>query len=243
MPDELTTFQTTGPSWADRANAGELKAVLSPTGSEARVRFLNAINIFAAKTVLTLNRSKGVIVDFGCGTGRFVRFFAQHGYSVVGTEITEEMIDEATKIGIPQGTKLLLTDGIHIPLPDQSVDMIWCCGVLRFSLFVPEPVYQDIAKEMYRVLKPGGFAINVEMYVDNPPEIFTKDFEALGFRTKDVRVVHRYNGLLERISQLRFLPIKMVEFGGSLCAAYRYRFDSANRNTSGLRDYLFVWQK
>jgi ubiquinone/menaquinone biosynthesis C-methylase UbiE len=243
MPDELSTFQTKGPSWSERATAGELGAVLSPTGTEKRNRFLNGIQMTGAQKVLDLRSDRGVMVDFGCGTGRFIRFFGQQGYSVVGTEITPEMISETERFGVPSGTQLFLTDGIHIPVPDRSVDVIWCCGVLRFSLLIPDPVYDQVAQEMYRVLKPGGLVTNIEMYVDMLPSVFTKDFENAGFVTADTRVLHRYSGFLERLSQKLPMSAQMVEAAGKFCADYRYQFDSAAKNVPGLRDYLFVWEK
>jgi SAM-dependent methyltransferase len=245
VPDELCRFQSTGPSWAERAEFGELKAVLDPGGSKAWNGFLHSTQLGAAKIALGLNHGedKPVIVDFGCGVGRWVRFFGERGASVVGIDITPEMLREAKKIGLPKDCSLVLTDGINIPLPDQSVNMVWCCGVLRFSLFVPDPVYRDIAVEMYRVLKPGGVVVNIEMYVDNPPEVFSRDFEDVGFITNDARVLHRYGGRPERFFLSPRMPMRFTLMGGRLCSAFRLRFDSATRQAPGLRDYLFVWSK
>src|SRR5215471_1737493 len=245
MPDELSRFQITSPSWAERAELGELHSVLSPFASEKRNVFLHSTQLVAAKVALSLNRDKDnpVIIDFGCGTGRFVRFFGRRGASVTGVDITMEMLLAARRFGVPERCHLVEIDGINIPLPDQSVDMIWCCGVLRFSLLVPNPVYRDIAKEMYRVLKPGGFVVNIEMYVDNPPRAFTRDFEDAGFVTKDMRIVQRYSGRFENYCLSPRLPLGFVKMGGRLCAAWRLRFDSATKDSPGLRDYLFVWAK
>lgn len=243
MPDELTRFQTVGLSWAERARMGELNAVLSPIGTERRNRFLHSINMVGARAALELGPRKGVLLDFGCGTGRFIRFFGGRGYYVVGTEITREMLLESQRFGLPARSAVLLTDGVSIPVRDQSLDMIWCCGVLRFSLFVMNSVYQEIAKEMYRVLKPGGLVVNIEMYVDAPPEIFTRDFEHVGFETTDQRILQRYEGRIERLCQSRYLPLPLVICGAKLSALYRFWFDSVIRPTAGLRDYLFVWCK
>lgn len=222
---------------------GELNAVLSPTGSDKRNRFFNAIHLFGAKVALGLSRKKGVLLDVGCGTGRFIRFFGEKGYYVIGTEITTEMLSQARELGLPKRSALVLIDGVSIPVRDESVDMIWCCAVLRYSLFVSNPVYKEIAKEMYRVLKPGGLVVNIEMYVDTSPETFTHDFEQVGFATKDQRVLQRYEGRIERLCQLPYLPLLLVSCGAKLCALYRFWFDSVIRPTAGLRDYLFVWCK
>src|SRR6266852_9891273 len=107
------------------------------------------------------------------------------------------MLRQARRFGVPSRTLLLRTDGVIIPARANSIDLIWCCTVLRYSLLVPNPVYADIAREMYRVVKPGGLVINLEMYVDNPPQTFTHDFEQAGFVTKDVRVLKRYESFFE----------------------------------------------
>lgn len=243
MPDELSRFQTTGQTWSERARLGELNAVLSPTGTERRNRFLHSVHLFGAKVALGMNPNKGVLVDFGCGTGRFVRFFGKNGFLVIGTDITLGMLFAAKQFGLYKGSTLVQTDGISIPVDDQSVDMVWVCGVLRFSLFVPDPVYKEIAREMYRALRPDGLVVNLEVYVDTPPEAFTYDFEQVGFRTKDIRVLQRYDGRLERFFQSSALPLWCVDAGGKLCAALRFWFDHPKRRRPGLRDYLFAWSK
>ncbi|MCM3902715.1 MAG: class I SAM-dependent methyltransferase [Pyrinomonadaceae bacterium] len=234
---------------------------------------MHGATIFAAKIALAINRirgrKKGVVLDFGCGVGRVVRFFGSKGWSVIGTEVTMEMLSAAHKFGLPQAALVALTDGVNIPVRDQSVDMIWVCGVLKYGLFKPGsacriignpvddepstepfvPVYRDIAKEMYRVLKPGGFIVDVEMWVDAPPDVFIPDFEEAGFVTKQVRILRRYAGKLERKCQdwrnWRRLPPKLVTTAGQLCAAFRFWFDNPRSEVCDLnfRDYLFIWSK
>jgi SAM-dependent methyltransferase len=239
----LSRFQTLGRTWAELARLGELNAVLSPMGSERTNRFLHSVHSFGARVALNVNPNRGVLVDFGCGTGRFVRFFGQNGFSVIGTDITLEMLAAAKRFGLHKGSTLVQTDGISIPVDAQSVDMVWVCGVLKFSLLVPDPAYKDIAEEMYRVLKPDGLVVSLEVHVDTPPEVFTYDFEQVGFRTKDIHVLQRYDGRLEKLFQSLPLPLWCVDAGGKLCAALRFRFDHPKRRRPGLRDYLFVWSK
>jgi len=243
MPDEAGLFRISGPTWTERANLGELKAVLAPFGSNRRNLFLDAVHRFGATAALRSIPQPAVVLDFGCGTGRFVRFFGSKGLTVVGLDITRAMLDAARRLGLPRRSGLMQTDGIRIPFRDHSVDGIWCCGVLRFSLFVPNPAYRLIAAEMHRVLKPGGTVANVEMYVDSPPEVFTKDFNAVGFRTQRVRVLQRYGGFLENFCQRDGLPEKLVPAAATLCAAIRYLTDQPYKQRPGLRDYFFEWKK
>jgi len=242
MPDEKELFQTTGKPWAELALQGELDAVLTGTGNHRRNLFLHHVQLFAAERASRLLGRRGRVVDFGCGTGRFVRFFAKHGHSLLGTEITNEMLEQTKRFGLPEGSELILTNGIAIPVPDATVDLIWVCGVLRYSLNVPNPVYDQIAREMFRVLKPGGRVVNFEMYVDQPPSDFTKDFEAAGFDTAEQKLIHRHSGRFERFTQLH-VPIWLIPSCATILAWYRYHFDSVDASTNGLRDYLFVWRK
>lgn len=84
MPDEKGLFQSTGRLWSARINLDELDAVLTASGNSVRNSFLHGVNLFAAKRALRWVPPNGKVVDFGCGTGRFLRFFSAHGHSVLG---------------------------------------------------------------------------------------------------------------------------------------------------------------
>ena len=96
---------------------------------------------------------------------------------------------------------------------------------------------------MYCVLRPGAYVVNCEMYVDVPPEVFLQGFEEAGFETRNVSVLHRYGGRPERMLSHRFIPDRWITRAASLSALVRSTLDNPRRQVSGLRDYLFVWQK
>ena len=246
MAHEGERFQNIGLTCAERSRLDGLRAVLAPEGdarTERRNLFMHGVHLFGAKWAMRSDRNVKTVIDFGCGPGRFIRMFGEKGWNVIGTEITPEMIDAAKTAGLPPNARIYLTDGISIPEADNSFDLIWCCAVLRYSLLTNDPVYDRIVAEMFRVLRPGGLVVNVEMYVDNPYSVFTMDFEQIGFKTLKARVLHRYRGRLERYLLNRRLPKTLLVRTGSLCAALRYIFDSPDRKVTGLRDYFFVWQK
>ncbi|MCM3902713.1 MAG: class I SAM-dependent methyltransferase [Pyrinomonadaceae bacterium] len=129
MPSDITRFTHSGMSWSDVADAGELNAVLDRGGSERVNLLMHSANLYGAKKALAFGskqgRKKGLVLDFGCGVARTVRFFGEKGWAVIGTEISSEMLYGARKFGLPKRSLLAVTDGVCIPLRDQSVDMVW----------------------------------------------------------------------------------------------------------------------
>jgi ubiquinone/menaquinone biosynthesis C-methylase UbiE len=121
------------------------------------------------------------MIDFGAGNGRFTRYFASRGHYVLGTEITPEMAVEAKKLSPSGQCEIVVTDGISIPVKDNSIGGVWCCAVLRYSLCVENPCYSEIATEMFRILQQGAYVVNCEMWVDVPPTHFTEGFERVVF--------------------------------------------------------------
>jgi SAM-dependent methyltransferase len=241
MPDELSLFQTMGASWSERARLGELDAVLTGTGNYRRNLFLHHTHLVAARYAAALVSRTDRVVDFGCGTGRFMRFFAPRVRSVIGTELTREMAERAVALGLPANCTTVLTDGVTIPVVGSSVDLLWVCAVLRYSLNVPNPKYEQIAHEMARVLRPGGWVVSLEMHVDQPASDFTNGFEVARFRTELFRILHWHDDKWARLVQSGRLPAALIPIVARRLASCHL----ATRPTTGtgLRDYLFVWRK
>lgn len=215
---------------------------MSPGGSEQRNLFLHGLTSFAANSALRYFPGGGALVDLGCGNGRLTTFFAAHERRVLATEVTPEILVQAKRECQESRCHFVLTDGVLLPAASASIDGIWCCGVLQFSLFVPNPAYDQIAQEMYRVLKPGAFVVNCEMNVDTAPNVFMPGFQSARFVLRRLSVLQRY-GMVERILSSRRFPKRYVKRLGSICASVRSRVDNPRRRMAGLRDYLFVWQK
>jgi ubiquinone/menaquinone biosynthesis C-methylase UbiE len=246
--------------WSERASHGELSAVLDITATRAENIIMHGATLMGAHKVLSLTRKRGidhpVVLDFGCGTGRMIRFFGERGCSIIGLDVTIEMLEAAKKHGLPKNSALAHFDGLSIPLKDCSVDIVWICAVLKYTLFPPGsrclggivssgshfvPTCAKIAKEMYRVLRPGGIVANYEMYIDEPPDVFRPSFEQAGFVTEQVKLLRRTNDRAMRFYKRfgsRLIPPLLVS---RILVNLRYYFDDPSR--AGFRDYLIVWRK
>ena len=103
------------------------------------------------------------ILDLGTGTGFFAFLLAQHGYSVTGIDLTEDMIAVAKVQAMELRDSLRGTvdfrcmDAMQLDFPDQSFDVI-----LARNLTWTLPDVESAYKEWYRVLTPKGVLINID---------------------------------------------------------------------------------
>jgi SAM-dependent methyltransferase len=91
-----------------------------------------------------------VVLDTPCGTGRFTGHLATHGFDVVGSDISLEMMRRAVEAGdrSPGVAGFVQADAERLPLSDDAVD---CVVSIRFMFHVPPPTRVSILREMSRV--------------------------------------------------------------------------------------------
>ncbi len=101
------------------------------------------------------NRS---ILEIGCGVGIDLARFAAGEAQVTGVDLSETAIDLARKNFAARNLEgnFLLMNGENLDFPTDSFDVVYVHGVLQYTT---DP--HEMAKEMYRVLKPGGEAISM----------------------------------------------------------------------------------
>ncbi len=101
-------------------------------------------------------RGVKIVLDIGGGTGRQAIPLAEKNFSVISTDISEEMliksVEKAKSTGSIKNILYILADCTNLPLNDKCVDAIIAYGVLHH---LPNP--KVTIKEAARVLKNGGF--------------------------------------------------------------------------------------
>lgn len=96
------------------------------------------------------------ILEVGCGCGIDLARFSKGGALVRGIDLSQTAIDmgrDNFKFNDLTG-EFIVMDGEKLEFPDDSFDVVYGHGVLQYTA---NP--DQMAKEMYRVLKPGGKAI------------------------------------------------------------------------------------
>lgn len=96
------------------------------------------------------------VLDVGCGIGGSSRILArEYGFSVTGITISPQQVQRATELTPPDlDAKFLVDDAMAMSFPDASFDVVWS---IEAGPHMPDKAV--FAKELLRVVKPGGILV------------------------------------------------------------------------------------
>ncbi len=116
---------------------------------------------------LKMHAVEGSITDVGCGPGYLLLVMAKDlpGHKLVGVDISKEMVERAmanfNSMGLGERVEFKLGSADHLPFDDDTQDFI----VSTLSLHHwADP--QSAFNEIYRVLKPGGQMLILDLRRD-----------------------------------------------------------------------------
>ena len=115
-------------------------------------------------------------LDFGCGTGRSTRFLRKIGFSVVGIDISEDMLRKARELD-PEGDYRLIEESDLSQFRNGSFDLVLSAFTFD-NIPTMEKKVSNFA-ELGRLLKADGRIVSVV----SSPEIYTHEWAS--FSTKD----------------------------------------------------------
>lgn len=145
--------------------------------------------------------SSWVVADLGCGTGAVAAALAPHVATVIGVDASEEMLAAAGR-RVPPNVSLRHGQLEALPIDDAAVDAATLVLVLHH---VPAPA--AALAEAFRVLKPGGRALIVDMAPHEREEYRQRMGHVwLGFSEEHVRRLHEQAGFVD----VRFHALSVV---------------------------------
>lgn len=151
--------------------------------------------------VRSLRGDEKLVVDFGCGPGRFTRDLAAlTGGRAIGLDIVPAYLELA-----PRDERVhyqLMVEGA-IDLPDGCADVVWVCLVLGA---IGGPTLSPSVAEITRVLTSGGLLFLVENTLAVPDSEHWKfrsvaEYRAM-FPSVALELLHEYTDRGESISVL-----------------------------------------
>ena len=120
--------------------------------------------VFAVKTGVAPRDLKGLLVlDAGCGGGRYARVAGRHGARVVGVDLSAAVEKAAALCSDLPDVSILQADLTRLPLAEGTFDLAFSIGVLHHG---PDP--RGAFAEVARRVKPGG-RLAVWLYRRNTP--------------------------------------------------------------------------
>lgn len=108
-----------------------------------------------------IGRAGGVrgatLLDYGCGSGRWVDYFERRGYRYSGVDVSNEMLRIAR--GRSPEASFSQLQGGRIPHPDRSFDVVCSIAVIHHN---PYEEQARMAAELCRVTRDDGFIVLFE---------------------------------------------------------------------------------
>lgn len=141
-----------------------------------------AAKVTEAAALLRVGAPGAVALDYGAGSGNVTRHLVRAGFRTIAADISRASLAELER-GLPAEARcstLMLEDERLPTIEDDSVDLATCYSVLHHV-----PDYHAAARELARVLRPGGV-----LYIDHEasPAFWTRQpAYAEWYRCRDSR--------------------------------------------------------
>jgi len=108
-----------------------------------------------------------LVLDVGCGTGRWLRRYLRRGLRPVGLDFTQGMLRRIAADGLP--CPILSASAQSLPFPADTFDLVSSVTVIQH---IPPPGQDQALAELVRVLRPGGHLLLFELIRGQAPHIF-----------------------------------------------------------------------
>lgn len=129
-----------------------------------------------------------IVLDLGCGTGKFMQKFYKETTKYYGLDLSNEQLNIAKGKVKSNNVNFICCSAENIPLPNNSIDVIISTWVLGTILEIDRR--NKVFEEMKRVLKKDGSIYLVENDIGG-------EFEEIRNRYPDIKKTKEYNDWIE----------------------------------------------
>ncbi len=160
---------------------------------------------------------KGLLLDAGCGNGRYALPLRMYGFDVVAVDVSLDALKTARERSISRRLDIdfLAANIYQMPFSDASFDVIWCYGVLQHLLLREREL---AVIEYRRMLKKEGMLF-IEVFGEDDMRYGGNEIEHNTFSRKNNIIYHYFNkneldGLLKGFSCKIVESMKEKRFDG-----------------------------
>ncbi len=100
------------------------------------------------------NIEDGLLLELGCGTGKMTRLLAREGYDMIGVDMSEEMLNEATQASVGSEILYLLQDMREFELYGTVRAVVSICDSMNYIL--SEAELEQVFSLVNNYLDPKG---------------------------------------------------------------------------------------
>ncbi len=125
-------------------------------------------------------RDGGSVLDVATGPGYFCIELTKLGsFKVTGLDLSADLIRIARTNAEGAGVKVDFLQGnaASMEVPDENFDLVFCSWAIKNFM---EPV--KVLNEMYRVLKPGGTALLIDLNHEATSQAWNEHSSSLGLK-------------------------------------------------------------
>ena len=165
------------------------------------------ISIIVEKDVLIKKMNpqrREVILDLGCGTGRYVKELSEKCRKIIGVDFSKEML-EVAKVKNPNVEFYQKDITKRLPFKNNTFDKIISSLVFSHLTDISKPL-----KECRRILKKSG-----KLFITDFPGGSTIDWKSIKYKKKiihslDVSKTCRFHSIAEYIDKTSLIGFKLV---------------------------------
>jgi SAM-dependent methyltransferase len=107
---------------------------------------------FRAKTGLSPEEVSGrLVLDVGCGMGRFADVVSRWGGKVIGIDLSLAVEAAHANLGSRENVRILQADLFRLPFRPETFDLVYSLGVLHHT-----PDCQKAFRQLVPLVRPGG---------------------------------------------------------------------------------------
>lgn len=158
------------------------------------------------------------LLDVGCGSGILIKYLLEtnRGMKLFGLDITSKMVEVAKrKFANDPNVEITLGSAIKMPYKNNTFDYVTCASSFHHH---PDPLKS--AKEMVRVLKPGGKLLILDMCIEGLlrrilfkiENVYHNEGKVFRLTNKEMFDLFQKVGL-RQIEQSTFLYFNLVTIG------------------------------